>query len=146
MTPHPPSQRSGEASRGVATTFIRWLLASNDIEPAGRIRHARRCEVVVNGGRAGSGLAAEALRVKIDRDEVSARSRRVEPYRRRVAALPDRQLQADTVGVKHVAPIPLAREEGVEVAGRDRLSDSEGVVAGWRRDLHPVKKFRGLTR
>ena len=108
----------------------------NEIEPAGRIRHARRCEVVVNGCRAGSRLAEEALRAEIDRDKVSARSRRVEPHLRRVAALAARPLQADAVGVKHVAPMPIAREEGVEVAGRDRLSDPDGVVAGWHRDWH----------
>ena len=109
-----------------------------ELEPAGRIRHTGRCEVVVNDCRAGSGFAEEALRVELDRDEVRARSRRVEPHLRRVADLVARPWQADTVGVKHVAPIPLAREEGVEVAGRDRLSDPEGVVAGWRRDPHPV--------
>ena len=99
------------------------------IKPAGRIRHARRCEVVVNGCRAGSRLAEEALRVEIDRDEVSARSWRVELHRRRVAALAASPWQADTVGVKHVAPIPFPREEGVEVAGRNRLSDPDDVVA-----------------
>ena len=117
---------------------MRWLLVLQEIEPAGRIRHARRCEVVVNGCRAGSRLAEEALRAEIDRDKVSARSRRVEPHLHRVADLAARPLQADTVGVKHVAPIPNAREEGVEVAGRDRLSDPEDVVAGWHRDRHPV--------
>ena len=108
------------------------------IKPAGRIQHANRCEVVVNGCRTGSRLAEEALRDEIDSDEVSARSWRVELHRRCVAALAARPLQAATVGVKHAAPIPLAREEGVEVAGRDRLSNPDGVVARWRRDLHPV--------
>ena len=110
-----------------------------EIEPAGRIRHACRCEVVVNSCfRAGSRLAEETLRVEIDPDKVDAGSLRVEPHRDRVAVSPDRRLQADTVGVKHVAPIPLARKEGVEVAGRDRLSDLEAVLAGWCGDRHPI--------
>jgi hypothetical protein len=66
------------------------------------------------------------------------RSRRLEPHRHRVAALPDRPLQANTVGVKHVAPIPTRREEGVEVNGRDGLSDLKGVGTGWRSDPQPV--------
>jgi hypothetical protein len=93
----------------------------------------------VNGCRAGSRLADEVLRVELDRYVVSARTRRVEPHPHRVAALRDRPLlQVNTVGVKHVAPIHNGHEEGVEVAGRNRLSDLEDVVAGWRRDRHPV--------
>jgi len=113
-------------------------LIFDEIEPAGRMRHARCREFVVNSCRVRSGFANEAPGVERDRDEVSARRRRVEVDCRRVAALPDRPLQSDTVGVKHAAPIPNAREEGVEVAGCDRLSDSEDIVAGWRRDRHPV--------
>jgi len=113
--------------------------AKDDIEPAGRIRHAGRREVIVNSCcGAGSGLPAEAPRAEIDRDKVSARSRRVEPHGHHVAALAEPPLQADTVGIKHVAPIPSAPKEGVEVAGRNRLSDREGVVAGWRGDRHPI--------
>ena len=117
---------------------MRWLLVLDEIEPAGRIRHTDRCEVVVNGCRAGNRLADEVLRVEIDRDVVSARNRRVEPHLHRVADLAARPFQVDTVGVKHLAPMPNGREEGVEVASRDRLSDPEDVVAGWRRDRHPV--------
>jgi len=113
-------------------------LIFDEIQPAGRMRHTGRHKVVVNGCRAGSGFANEAPRVEIDRDEISARRRRVEPYRRRVAALPGRPFQADTVGVKHAAPIPTTREESGEVAGRDRLRDPEDVIAGRRRDRHPV--------
>ena len=110
----------------------------DEIESAGRMRHTGRHEFVVNSSRVRSGFANEGPRVKRDRDEVSARRRRVEPYRRRVAALPGRPFQADTVGVKHAAPIPTAREESGEVAGCDRLRDPEDVIASRRRDRHPV--------
>ena len=110
----------------------------DEIEPTGRIRHARRCEVVVNGGWAGGRLADEVLRSENDADIASPRRRRVELHCRRVAAVAARPLQRDTVGVEHVARIPFAREEGVEVARRDRLTDPEGVVASWRRDRHPI--------
>ena len=116
----------------------------DEIEPTGRIRHTGGHQLVVNGSSgAGFGFAAEVLRVELDRDKVSASSRRVEPHRHRVAALPDRPLQGNTVGVKHVAPIHNGREETVEVAGRDRLSDPEGVVASWRRHRHPVQEITG---
>jgi hypothetical protein len=98
----------------------------------------------VNGSsRSGFTFAAEALRVELDRDEVSARSRRGEPHPHGVAALNDHPLQGATVGVKHVASIFTGREEAVEVAARDRLSDLEGVVASWRRDLHPIQEVPG---
>src|SRR3954447_2123313 len=98
--------------RGMATRSMtwRWRLMFDEIEPAGRIRHAPRREVVVNGcSRGGSGLADNALRVERDRDKVSARSRRIEAHPHRVAALPGRPWQADTVGVKHVAPMLSGR-------------------------------------
>ena len=79
--------------------------------------------------RAGSGFAHETLRVELDRNDVSARSRRVERHAHRAAALRDRRVHTSTVGVKDVAPT-LNREQGVEVAGRDRLIDREGVAAG----------------
>ena len=73
--------RRGKQGRGYNIYEMAWLLVFDEIEPAGRIRHARRREVVVNGCRAGSRLAEEALRAEIDPDEVSARSRRVELHR-----------------------------------------------------------------
>ena len=116
------------------------------IEPTGRTRHARRHEVVVNGcSRAGSGITLKALRLVLDRDDVSARSRCV-PLRghgagRRV--LRESRMLTNTVGVKHIAPA-LYVEEAVEVARGDRLSDRKAVVAGWHRHLHPVEEHTGI--
>ena len=80
----------------------------DEIEPSSRIQHTGRREVVVNGcwvmGAWGP-FADEAMRAEIDGDKVSARSRRVERHAHRVAALPDRSLQADAVGVKHAGLI-----------------------------------------
>jgi len=74
-------------------------------------------------------LPDEILRVELDRDEVSAGSRRVEPHRHRVAALGDSPLQGDTVGVKHVASIPDDSEQSLEVAGRENTGSDP--VRGW---------------
>ena len=98
-------------------------------------------EVVVNSCRSASRFADETLRAEIDGDKVSARNRRVERCRHRIAALADRQLKGNAVGVKEAkcsASFLKSREEDVEIAARDRLSDCEAVVARWRRNYHPV--------
>ena len=64
--------------------------------------------------------------LSFDSPSTLLRSRRLEPHR--VAALPDHPLRANTVGVKHIAPIPSRREEGVEVTGRNGLNDLKGVL------------------
>ena len=105
-------------------------MLQDEIEFTGRSGHACRHEVVVSGcSRAGSRFARHAIRLVLDRDDVSARRRRVERHGHRAAALGDRRVQTDTVGVKDVAAT-VNVEKGVEVAGRDRLRDREGVVAG----------------
>jgi hypothetical protein len=76
-----------------------------------------------------------ATGVVLDRNEISPRCRRVGRHGRPAAVL--RNARVPTV-VKDVAPIGNV-EHGVEVAGRDR----EGVVAGWRRDPHPVEEHAG---
>src|SRR5205807_455806 len=93
----------------------------------------------MNGCWAGSRLAHHVMRVVLDRDEVSARSRSVPLDSRGIAVLRDRRPHTITVGVKHVAPTGKA-EKGGKVAGRDRLSDRKGVAAGWHRHLHPVEE------
>ena len=82
------------------------------------------------------------MRVVLDPDEVSARSRRVEGHRRDVRILRDRRAHTVTIGVKHIAPIGKG-EEGGKVAGRDRLRDYKDVVAGGHRHLHPVEEHTG---
>ena len=79
------------------------------------------------------------MRVVLDPDEVSARSRRGERHRRDVGVLRDRRAHTVTVGVKHTAPTGKG-EEGVEVARGDRLSDRKGVAAGWHRHPYPVEE------
>ena len=79
------------------------------------------------------------MRVVLDRDEVSARSRCVPLDSRSIAVLRDRRPHTVTVGVKHIAPTGKA-EKGGKVAGRDRLSDRKGVAAGWHRHPHPVEE------
>ncbi len=96
----------------------------------------------MNGCRVGSRGAHHALRVVLDPDDVSASSRRVERHGRRVAVLGDRIRHTTTVGAKHLAPTGHV-EKRAEVAGRDRLRDGEGVVAGWRRNRHPVEEHTG---
>ena len=83
------------------------LLVFDEIEPTGRTRHARRREVVVNGcSRAGSGVTRNAVRVVLDRDDVSARSRCVTLHGHGAGrgVLRDRRVLTNTVGVKHIAP------------------------------------------
>ena len=82
-----------------------------EIEPAGRIRHARRCEVVVNGCRAGSRLADEVLRDEVDPDVVGARSRRVEPHLHRIAALAARPFTATQLESNTLLPFPMAAKK-----------------------------------
>ena len=121
------------------------LLVFDQIEPTGRTRHARRREVVVNGcSRAGSRVPHNALRVVLDRDDVSARSRCVKRHRHRagIGVLSHRVRYTITVVVKHIAPARGAEFAG-EVARRDRLSDRQDVVAGWHRHRHPVEEHTG---
>ena len=117
----------------------------DEIESTGRTRHARRREVVVNGCcRAGSGVTRNALRLVLDRDDVSARSRCVKLHGHGAgrSVLRDVRVLTNTVGVKHIAPAVKVELAG-EVARRDRLSDRKGVAAGWRRHHHPVEEHTG---
>jgi len=132
-------EEAGSTSRYARLLNILISLVFHEIEPAGRICHTGRREIIVNGFcRAGAGFAAKILRIKLDRDKIIASSRRVELHRHRVATLHDLPLQGDALRVKHVASIFNGCEEGVEVSGRNRLSDREDVIAGWRRDPHPI--------
>src|SRR6185503_4976681 len=117
----------------------------DEIEPTGRTSYARRREVVVNGRWVGSVATHNALRVVLDRDDISARNRCVKRYGHRagIGVLGDRRGHSSTVGVKHIL---RARE--VEFAGEgvhtcDRLSDRYDVVAGWHRHRHPVEEHTG---
>src|SRR5438270_13960279 len=98
--------------------------------------NARSHEVVVYGcSRSGSGFTYNAIRIVLNRDEVSARSRCV-PLRGHGAGrgvLRDRRVLTNTVGVKHIASALVVEEAAVEVACRDRLRDRNAVVAGWLR-------------
>src|SRR5215472_17983643 len=84
------------------------------------------------------------MRVVLDRDEVSARSRRGERYRRGAGDLRDRRAYTVTVGVKHITPSGKAEEGGRRNAARDRLRDRKGVAPGWRRHPHPVEHHTGV--
>ena len=81
------------------------LLVFDEIEPTGRTRHACRREVVVNGWRVGSRGTRNALRVVLDRDDISARSRCVKLHSHRAGSgvLRDIRVLTGTVGVKDVA-------------------------------------------
>ena len=99
----------------------------------------------MNGcSRAGSGVTRNALRVVLDRDDVSARSRCVKLHSHRAGrgVLRDCLRQTIAVGGKHTAPAREVEYAG-EVARRDRFSDRKAVVAGWRRHLHPVEEHTG---
>src|SRR6266480_4128480 len=79
------------------------------------------------------------MRLVLDPDEVSARTRCVPLHGRRAGVLRDRRAHTVTVGVKHIAPSGKG-EEGVEVARGDRLIDRKGVAAGWHRHPYPVEE------
>jgi len=99
----------------------------------------------VNGcSRAGSGVTHNALRVVLDRDDVSARSRCVKLHSHRAGrgVLRDRVRQTITVGAKHTGPAREVEFAG-EVACRDRLTDRKGVAPGWRCHRHPVEEHTG---
>jgi predicted phage tail protein len=84
------------------------------------------------------------VRVVLDRDDVTARSRCVkgDSHRAGRGVLRDRRMLTNTVGVKHIAPA-LNVELAGEVARGDRLSDRKGVVAGWHCHRHPVEEHTG---
>ena len=98
----------------------------------------------MNGCRVGSRGARHAFRIVLDRDDVGASDRSVEHHGHRLGrgVLRDRRAHTVTVGAKDIAPTRKV-EQGVEVAGRDRLRDREAVVAGRRRDRHPVEEHTG---
>src|SRR6476620_11536716 len=95
----------GEAWRLIVNLFaLSGLLVFDQIEPLSRPSHACRREVVVNGcSQAGSGVTHNALRVVLDRDDVSARSRCVKLHSHRAGrgVLRDRARQTITIGAKH---------------------------------------------
>src|SRR4029079_10136329 len=113
--------------------------------PTGRPRHARRREVVVNGRWVGSVATCNALRVVLDRDDVSARNGCVKRYGHGAGpgVLRDRRGHTTTVGVKHILPARDAEFAGEGVHTCDRLSDRNDVVAGWHRHRHPVEEHTG---
>ena len=88
----------------------------------------------MNGcSRAGSGHAHRAVRVVLDRDEVSARSRRGERHRRDVGVLRDRRAHTVTVGVKHIAPTGKGEEVGETEPRVERgRADAPGHDSGGR--------------
>ena len=78
----------------------------------------------------------DTVRLVLQLDVVRARSWRGERHHHRATVLRLHAMHIVTIGVKHLALIHT--EQRVEVPGRDRLTDREGVVARWHRDRHPV--------
>ena len=96
----------------------------------------------MNRCRARSGGTLNAPRVVLERDDVSARSRRIERHGDLAGrgVLRDRLRLTITAQVKHiVSPVRQGKlfEAGLR---RGRLSDRKDVVAGYRRHLHPVEE------
>src|SRR5205823_2786018 len=122
------------------------LITFDEIEPASRPRHAGRRVAVADGrSRRRSGFAGYTRCAELDANVVDAGGRGVKGDGHRTGgciiawALGKGPMQVCTGRVVNVATGGKC-EQRVEVAGGDRLVDHERVVAGWRRDLHPVEE------
>ena len=131
------------------TTRPTSQLLFDEIEPLSRSKHVGHRVAVANGRRRRSGFAVYTRCLELDANVVDAGVRGVKgdchrPGRIIDCALSKVPMRVCTGRVIDVAT-RLNREQRVEVAGGDPLVYHERVVAGWRRDLHPVvENTRGL--